>query len=147
MYRFAQEQLAKWKSAARRKPLIVRGARQVGKTWLIRRFAAAEFDSLVEVDLEKRRDLHGCFGDDLDAGTVIRQLELDSGTRIAAGRTLLFLDEVQACPRAIRARSWRSRYLYEQRPDDLPRVPARQPGDARRRMRCCTSSRHARKAA
>ena len=39
MYRFAQEQLAKWKSAARRKPLIVRGARQVGKTWLIRRFA------------------------------------------------------------------------------------------------------------
>ena len=112
MYRFAQEQLAKWKSATRRKPLIVRGARQVGKTWLIRRFAEAEFDSLVEVDLEKRRDLHGCFGDDLDAGTVIRQLELDSGTRIAAGRTLLFLDEVQACPRAIMA----LRYLYEQRP-------------------------------
>ena len=84
----------------------------MGKTWLIRRFAEAEFDSLVAVDLEKRRDLHGCFGDDLDAGSVIRHLELDSGTRIVPGSTLLFLDEVQACPRAIMA----LRYLYEQMP-------------------------------
>ena len=113
MYRFAQGQLVRWKSARRRKPLIVRGARQVGKTWLIERFAAVEFDELVKVDLEKRRDLHDCFGDDLDARTVLRRLELDSGRRIVAGRTLLFLDEVQACPRAIMA----LRYLYEQTPE------------------------------
>ena len=113
MYRFAQEQLVRWKSARRRKPLIVRGARQVGKTWLIERFAAIEFDDLVKVDLEKRRDLHDCFGDDLDARTVLRRLELDSGRRIVAGSTLLFLDEVQACPRAIMA----LRYLYEQTPE------------------------------
>ena len=112
MHRFAYEQLVRWKSALRRKPLIVRGARQVGKTWLIERFAEAEFDSMVKVDLEMRRDLHGCFGDDLDARTVLRRLELDSGARIVPGGTLLFLDEVQACPRAIMA----LRYLYEQMP-------------------------------
>ena len=113
MHRFALEQLVRWKSANRRKPLIVRGARQVGKTWLIEGFAGAEFDTLVKVDLEKRRDLHGCFGDDLDARTVVRHLELASGRRIVPGSTLLFLDEVQACPRAIMA----LRYLYEQMPD------------------------------
>ena len=112
MHRFAQEQLVKWKSARRRKPLIVRGARQVGKTWLIERFADLEFDELVKVDLEKRRDLHRCFGDDLDAATVLRHLELASGRRIIPGKTLLFLDEVQACPRAIMALA----YLYEQVP-------------------------------
>ena len=113
MYRFAQEQLVRWKSSPRRKPLIVRGARQVGKTWLVERFADTEFDTLVKLDLEKRRDLHGCFGDNLDAHTVLRQLELGAGRRIVAGRTLLFLDEVQVCPRAIMA----LRYLYEQVPD------------------------------
>ncbi len=112
MHRIAYAQLVRWKSAPRRKPLIVKGARQVGKTWLIERFAEAEFDRVVKVDLEQRRDLHGCFGDDLDAGTVIRHLELGSGTRIVPGSTLLFLDEVQACPRAIMA----LRYLYEQVP-------------------------------
>ena len=113
MYRFAQEQLVRWKSSPRRKPLIVRGARQVGKTWLVERFADAEFDTLVKLDLEKRRDLHGCFGDNLDARTVLRRLELANGGRIVAGRTLLFLDEVQACPRAIMA----LRYFYEQVPE------------------------------
>ena len=112
MHRIAYAQLVRWKSAPRRKPLIVRGARQVGKTWLIERFAEAEFDRMVKVDLEQRRDLHRCFGDDLDAGTVIRHLELDGGSRIVPGSTLLFLDEVQACPRAIMA----LRYLYEQMP-------------------------------
>ena len=112
MHRIAYAQLVRWKSAPRRKPLIVRGARQVGKTWLIERFAEAEFDAMVKVDLEQRRDLHRCFGDDLDAGTVIRHLELDGGSRIVPGSTLLFLDEVQACPRAIMA----LRYLYEQMP-------------------------------
>ena len=88
MHRFAYEQLVRWKSASRRKPLIVRGARQVGKTWLIERFAKTEFDSMVKIDLEMRRDLHGCFGDDLDAGTVLRHLELASGVRIVPGGTL-----------------------------------------------------------
>lgn len=113
MYRSALEQLVKWKAARRRKPLIVRGARQVGKTWLVERFAANEFDSLVKIDLEKRLDLHVHFGDNLDPTAIVRQLELASGTRIVPGRSLLFLDEIQACPRAIMA----LRYFYEQLPD------------------------------
>ena len=113
MYRPAQEELAKWRTAPRRKPLVVRGARQVGKTWLVEHFATSEFDSLVKVDLEKRRDLHVHFGDNLDPVAIVRHLELDSGKRIIPGRSLLFLDEIQACPRAIMA----LRYLYEQMPD------------------------------
>ncbi|MDX9980569.1 MAG: AAA family ATPase [Lentisphaeria bacterium] len=113
MYRIAQEQIARWKDSRRRKPLIVRGARQVGKTWLVEHVAAAGFESMVKIDLEKRRDLHGVFGDNLDPRLVVQHLELDSGTRILPGRTLLFLDEIQACPRAIMA----LRYFHEQMPD------------------------------
>ena len=113
MYRFAQEQVLTWITARRRKPLIVRGARQVGKTWLVEQVASAGFESMVKVDLEKRRDVHAYFGDDLDPKVIVRQLEVDSGTRIVPGKTLLFLDEIQACPRAIMA----LRYFYEQMPE------------------------------
>ncbi len=91
----------------------MRGARQVGKTWLVENAAAAGFESVVKVDLEKRRDLHVHFGDNLDPRPIVRQLELDSGTRMVPGRTLLFLDEIQACPRAIMS----LRYFLEQMPD------------------------------
>jgi len=113
MYRFAQEQIVNWTQARRRKPLIVRGARQVGKTWLVEHVAAAEFETTVKVDLEKRRDLHIHFGDNLDPKAIIQHLEVDSGQRIVPGKTLLFLDEIQACPRAIMA----LRYFYEQMPE------------------------------
>lgn len=113
MYRFAQEQVEKWISARRRKPLIVRGARQVGKTWLVEHVAASKFETMVKVDLEKRRDLHVHFGDNLDPNVIVQHLEVDSGHRIVPGKTLLFLDEIQACPRAIMA----LRYFYEQMPD------------------------------
>jgi predicted AAA+ superfamily ATPase len=113
MYRFAQEQVERWMAARRRKPLIVRGARQVGKTWLVEHVASSRFETTVKVDLEKRRDLHAHFGDNLDPKVIVRHLEVDSGKRIVPGKTLLFLDEIQACPRAIMA----LRYFYEQMPD------------------------------
>ena len=113
MYRIAQEQIERWITSPRRKPLIVRGARQVGKTWLVEHVAAARFDSMVKVDLERRRDLHIHFGDNLDPKRIIQHLEVDSGQRIVPGSTLLFLDEIQACPRAIMA----LRYFHEQLPD------------------------------
>lgn len=113
MYRLAQEQIKRWTVARRRKPLIVRGARQVGKTWLVEHAATNAFEEMVEVDLEKRRDLHNLFGDNLEPKAIVRHLEVDSGKRILPGKTLLFLDEIQACPRAIMA----LRYFYEQMPD------------------------------
>lgn len=112
MYRYIQEEIKRWVVAKRRKPLVVRGARQVGKTWLIERVGAESFETLVKIDLEKRRDLHRYFGDNLDPQGIVRSLELDCGKRIVPGKTLLFFDEIQACPRAIMS----LRYFYEQMP-------------------------------
>ena len=60
MKRRVEEQLISWKDSPRRKPLIIRGARQVGKTWLVENVLAGKFESFVKIDLEKRRDLHVC---------------------------------------------------------------------------------------
>ncbi|MFC1590885.1 ATP-binding protein [Thermodesulfobacteriota bacterium] len=111
MKRLAEAQLRDWNNSPRRKPLIIRGARQVGKTWLVEHFAEKNFTSFVNIDLEKRRDLHFCFSDNLSPQHILKRLELETG-RIEPGKTLLFLDEIQACPRAIMA----LRYFYEQMP-------------------------------
>ena len=113
MFRAAQRQIEQWTASPRRKPLVVRGARQVGKTWLVEHVAAAAFESIVKIDLEQRRDLHGLFGDNLDPHAIVRHLEVESRRRIIPGRTLLFIDEIQACPRAIVALG----YFNEQLPE------------------------------
>src|SRR6185437_11132878 len=113
MRRFVQDQLRRWKTADRRKPLIIRGGRQVGKTWSVEEFGRADFKATVKVDLEKRVDLHSLFRGDLDSKTLLPQLEVAVGRRIVPGETLLFLDEIQACPRALTA----LRYLYEGIPE------------------------------
>lgn len=112
MRRLVEKQVLEWKDSPRRKPLIIRGARQVGKTWLVENFLAERFDRFVKIDLEKRRDLHARFEGNLDPQTILTYLELEFG-RIVPGKTLLFFDEIQACPRAILA----LRYFYEQLPD------------------------------
>ncbi|MBI4703730.1 MAG: ATP-binding protein [Deltaproteobacteria bacterium] len=102
-----------WSRSPRRKPLLVRGARQIGKTWAVLDFGRRAFAAAVHhVDLELRRDAHDAFGDDLTARRVLSALEVRLGARILPGRDLLFLDEIQACPRAITA----LRYLHEQVP-------------------------------
>ena len=111
MKRLAQKQVLEWKDSPRRKPLIIRGARQVGKTWLVENFLADHFDHFVKIDLEKRRDIHTYFEGNLDPKTILSYLELEAG-RIIPDKTLLFFDEIQACPRAIMA----LRYFYEQMP-------------------------------
>lgn len=112
MKRVAEKQILEWKNSSRRKPLIIRGARQVGKTWLVENFLAKQFESFVKIDLEKRRDIHSYFEGDLDPKTILPYLELESD-RIIPGKTLLFFDEIQVCPRAIMA----LRYFYEQMPE------------------------------
>ena len=109
MKRLAEKEVIKWKNSHRRKPLIIRGARQVGKTWLVENVLANSFDSFVKIDLEKRRDLHVHFAGNLEPRTILNHLELVT-SRIISGKTLLFFDEIQACPRAITA----LRYFYEQ---------------------------------
>jgi len=112
MKRLAEKDLLAWKKSRRRKPLILRGAGQVGKTWLVDQFLASHFESLVKIDFEKRRDLHRTFEENLDPKRILNILELSFG-RIRPGKTLLFLDEIQACPRAIMA----LRYFFEEVPD------------------------------
>jgi len=111
--RLVERTLVEWKTAWRRKPLIVRGARQVGKTYSIESFGRDCFDDLLTVDLERNRGAHRAFGDNIAAENVLSELEVVTGTAITPGKTLLFIDEIQSCPRAIAA----LRYLYEERPD------------------------------
>lgn len=112
MKRSVENDILEWKKSTRRKPLIIRGARQVGKTWLVENVLAKEFDSFVSIDLEKRRDLHALFEGSLDPKALVEGLEIIDG-RIVPGKTLLFIDEVQACPRALMS----LRYFYEQMPE------------------------------
>ncbi len=112
MKRMAEQELISWMNSSRRKPLIIRGARQVGKTWLAENILASQFDSFVKIDLEKRRDLHVHFAGNLDCRSILNHMELAT-QRIISGETLLFFDEIQACPRAITA----LRYFYEEMPE------------------------------
>jgi predicted AAA+ superfamily ATPase len=112
MKRLAEQNLLQWKDSPRRKPLILRGARQVGKTWLIEEFLAGYFDHFIKIDFEKNKDLHSIFDENLDPKRILNLLELAT-EKIVPGKTLLFLDEIQACPRAIMA----LRYFYEEIPE------------------------------
>ena len=95
-----------------RKPLLVRGVRQCGKTSVIRHFATT-FENFVEVNFEENERYQSIFSGDFHTQRIISALELESGQRIIPGQTLLFLDEIQACPRAIMA----LRYFYEELPE------------------------------
>jgi len=110
--RFIEENLKAWKDSKARKPLIVRGARQVGKTFTIKEFGRSSFPSLVIVDFERNRAVHSIFSDDLDPYKMIRELEFFSGQKITPGETLIFFDEIQACERALMM----LRYIYEEIP-------------------------------
>ena len=114
MKRFVTEKLLVWKNHERRKPLIIRGARQVGKTWSVVDFGRNHFEgSLHVVDLEKHPDWHRVFEGSLSAARILSELEILINARIVPGKDLLFLDEIQACPRAVMA----LRYFYEDCPD------------------------------
>jgi len=114
MRRFVTDRLLTWADSPARRPLLVRGARQVGKTWAVEDLGNRRFPGgLVTFDLERRRDLHRVFDGDLDPGRVLLELEVALGRRIKAGNDLLFFDEIQACPRAIMA----LRYFYESMPE------------------------------
>ena len=102
MDRLITREMMRWRDAAHRRPLVVRGARQVGKTYSVLEFGRAAFAGHVHhVDLELRRDAHAAFGDDLRPDVVLRNLQVILGVEVVPGRDLLFIDEIQACPRAI----------------------------------------------
>ena len=109
MKRLIYQELKMWKGSLGRKSLVLRGARQVGKTFAVRQFGSS-YEDFYEVNLEKRPELHTVFTQNLDPVRILRELSIDRGTPICPGKTLLFLDEIQACPQAILA----LRYFYEE---------------------------------
>ena len=112
--RLVDQRLLEWKSSKNRKPLLLRGARQVGKTWAVRHFAP-KFDHYIEIDFlaEENKGIAELFEKPISVAELCEKISAIKEAPIEAGKTLLFLDEIQACPRAIS----RLRYFYEQLPE------------------------------
>jgi predicted AAA+ superfamily ATPase len=111
MYRSVFNELEKWRNERSRKVLLIRGARQVGKTYIVREFGKG-FDHFLEVNFDETSAVHSFFEDDLDPARICENLEAFYGIPIHDNKTLLFFDEIQSCPGALRS----LRYFHEKRP-------------------------------
>ena len=112
MERYVISTLKEWVARDRRKPLLLRGARQVGKTWLVEELAMELFENLIKIDFEENPGIRPLFDGELDPEKICAEIEIRTGQDIIESKTLLFFDEIQACPRAILA----LRYFYEKKP-------------------------------
>lgn len=101
MERFLMDDLVGWKNSARRKPLVLNGARQVGKTWLLMEFGARHFESVAYVNLDNNLGLASQFDVGYDLPRILLMIQAESGQRVIPGKTLVVLDEVQKCPKAL----------------------------------------------
>jgi len=97
------DQLLLWKDKSGRMPLIVNGARQVGKTYILKEFASTRFDQFVYINLETNSKVNSYFDGDINPVQIVQYLETVTEIRIIAGSTLIILDEIQSCPRALLA--------------------------------------------
>ena len=101
MYRDIYKDLKRWKDDPYRKPLLLTGVRQCGKTYAVSWFAREDFPGFVYVNFEQSPNLSAIFDYDLDVKRILSELERFLAVRIVPGETLVFFDEIQACPRAI----------------------------------------------
>ena len=100
MERIAFEQLQKWKDNPNRKPLIVQGARQVGKTWLLKEFARRSYQNIAYISCENSPRMQKLFAD-YDTMRIIRGISALTDQTIIPGKTLIFIDEIQEIPKAL----------------------------------------------
>ncbi len=112
MYRAAIEKLYKWKEGRHRKPLIIEGARQVGKTWLMKEFGSKAYDDIVYINFDSNSGMAELFASDLNTDRLLMGIELYAGRKIDPDNTLLIFDEVQEVPRALSS----LKYFYENAP-------------------------------
>lgn len=113
MYRIITQELNKWKTDKNRKPLLLRGARQVGKSYSVQEFGKTHFNGNIHVvNLERNPDWHQIFEKNFNTTRIITELEILLNKRIKPGNDLLFIDEIQECPKAILA----LRYFFEEIP-------------------------------
>lgn len=101
MYREILEDLKEWKDNPGRKPLLLTGVRQCGKTYIIEEFARENFKSYVRINFEESEKLSSIFDYDFDVIRIVAELEMNCRTKIVPGETCVFFDEIQECPRAI----------------------------------------------
>lgn len=101
MKRKITQQLVEWKNSSARKPLILNGARQVGKTFILREFGRENYKNTVYVNLESNGTVASMFNDDISPSKLIKYLEAETGERILPNETLIILDEIQSCERAV----------------------------------------------
>ena len=106
-----EKRLLEWKNQANHMPLIIRGARQVGKTYTVKAFARQYFENIVNINFEYQPEFKQCFETN-DPNEIISKISLITGQDIIEDRTLLFLDEIQECPKALVS----LRYFKEKKP-------------------------------
>jgi len=114
MIRFASEELDRWLKGTDRKPLVMRGARQVGKTWLVRDFAKQQGLQLIELNLEKYPDYAGLFSGN-SPREILKNIEAQLAFKILPESACLFLDEIQAAPELFAKLRWFR--------EDMPELP------------------------
>ena len=105
--------LIEWKNSKNRKPLIIHGARQVGKTYIIKQFGKEYYDNLIYVNFETNQELSDQITENINASYIIHKLELFYGEKIIPGKTLIFFDEIQANERVLTS----LKYFYENAPE------------------------------
>lgn len=113
MERILMKSLLEWKNKKDRKPLILYGARQVGKTWLMKAFGEKYFSNLVYISFYNNKTISRIFEEDYDSARIIRTLEIETHTRIIPEETLLIFDEIQNAPKALES----LKYFCEENPE------------------------------
>lgn len=103
MYRYKIEELKKWKDSKSRKPLIIRGARQVGKTWLMKEFGKKYYEKCAYINFDDNIRMNKLFEQDFDIDKIIQGLKIESGINIEPENTLIIFDEIQETPKALKA--------------------------------------------
>ena len=105
--------LINWKNSKHRKPLIIRGARQVGKTWLMKEFGKKYYKKLIYINFETSKHLKEIFQQNFNAENIINALQIESGIKFNHRDTLIVFDEIQEVPEALHS----LKYFYENKPD------------------------------
>lgn len=113
MYRSQIERLIEWKNNKNKKPLIIKGARQVGKTWLMKEFGEKYYNNYAYINFDNNSRMEQLFSGDMNINRIIQGLKLESNVNITAKDTLIIFDEVQEVPNALTS----LKYFYENAPE------------------------------
>lgn len=113
MKREIYEELLRWKNNLNRKPLVITGARQVGKTWIMREFGRNEYDDVVYINCDNEKRMETLLSDDYNIDRILLGLQAISGINIKSDKTLIILDEIQEVPRGLHL----LKYFYEEAPE------------------------------